>query len=121
MCSPSERMSPAEKSVYEYLNSRKVKCFYEFPVALFDEQKHIRLWYPDFYLPSLGVYLEVCGTEKDKKEKYRRQQLFKENDIPILFLHCYKEDTKWTVFLDNLIHELEKDRQLEAQKLMVDF
>ena len=39
--------------------------WYEFPVCIYDEKKRPRVWTPDFYIPKLGMFIEVCG-QKDR-------------------------------------------------------
>ena len=31
---------------------------------VFDDKNRPRFWLPDFYIPILGVYIEVCGSER---------------------------------------------------------
>lgn len=117
MDSKSKKRSPAEIMVKNYLKEKNILCVYNFPVALYDEQKKLRIWYPDYFLPSLGLYLEVCGTERDKNEKYRRERVYEENQIPILFIHYWKEIYTWKGWLENEIFRIENNRFVKAEKL----
>lgn len=117
MGSSSEKISPAEINVKNYLKEREIKFTYNFPVALYDEQAKLRIWYPDFYLPSLGIYLEVCGTEKDSLEKYRRKCVYEENEIPVHFIHYYKAESSWKGYFESEIQRIENNRLVESEKL----
>lgn len=108
---------PTEKNVAQYLKEKDVRWKYEFPVIVEDEDKKLRVWYPDFYLPDLGLFVEVCGSEKDKDEKYRRECIYKENDIAVVFLHYWKSDFKWKSFLETEVSSIERGRVYESKKL----
>jgi len=60
---------------------------YEFPVFIYDDKKRPRVWTPDFYIPKLGMYVEVCGA---KRQDYQfREKIYKENGYRVIFLHLY--------------------------------
>ena len=56
-------MTTAEKEVAELLKDLGIKWSYEHPVFVWEENKRPRVWAPDFYLISFGIYIEVCGSE----------------------------------------------------------
>jgi hypothetical protein len=107
---------PTEKNVAHYLDKKGIEYKYEVPICIIDEQNNQRIWYPDFYLPTLGIYLEVCGTPKDRIEKSRRKHVYKENQIPVVFLHYYKSDSKWKKYLEDEIEKIEDTRMNEFIK-----
>ena len=108
---------PTEKNVAQYLNLKGIRWKHNFPVIINDEDRNQRVWYPDFYLPDLGLFVEVCGTEKDKREKYRRACIYKENEISVVFLHYWKDDKQWKSFLETEINSIERGRVCESKKL----
>ena len=69
-------MTPAEKQVANLLKQYGILWHYERPVFVWDEQKRPRVWRPDFYLKSFGIYIEVCGSAQFDYE-YRRKILEK--------------------------------------------
>jgi hypothetical protein len=87
------RMTEAEKEVAMVLKKFGIQWSYEQPLFVWDENKRPRVWTPDFYLVHLGIYLEVCGSEKFDYE-YRRK-IFDRNGYLVIFLHVYKEKDKW--------------------------
>ena len=95
----------------------KKSVWYEVPICVHDEEGRLRIWYPDFYLPKLGIYIEVCGTERGRKEKIRRKHVFEENEIPVVFLHYYKSDKDWGRYLESEINSIERGRLYESKKL----
>lgn len=87
------RMTNAEKEVSSVLKELKIRWSFEQPVFVWDENKRPRVWTPDFYLIQFGVYIEVCGSKSFDYE-YRRKILDK-NGHRVIFLHLYKESSKW--------------------------
>jgi hypothetical protein len=60
---------------------------------------------PDFYLPNLGMYIEVCGSEKISYEY--REDIYRKNGYHVVFIHVYKEE-KWKNFLMKRIMTIEE-------------
>ena len=87
------RMTNAEREVANVLKELKIQWAYEQPVFVWDENKRPRVWAPDFYLIHLGIYVEVCGSEKFDYE-YRRR-IFNRNGYSVIFLHAYKSTSAW--------------------------
>jgi len=88
-----DRMTNAEKEVANVLKEFGIQWSYEQPVFVWDENKRPRVWAPDFYLTHFGVYIEVCGSEKFDYD-YRRR-IFDKNGHRVIFLHLYKDVSKW--------------------------
>ena len=63
-----------------------------------------RVWAPDFYLTSFGIYIEVCGSEHFDYD-YRRK-IFDNNGYRVIFLHLYKEPNKWKKYLMNYLEKI---------------
>nr|MDO8097731.1 hypothetical protein [Candidatus Njordarchaeota archaeon] len=73
-----------------------------------DEQELTRTWYPNFYLPKLGLYVEVCGAGRPDYE--RRKTILEKNSIPMAFLQTYKEQGMWKNYLLVRIKEVHECR-----------
>ena len=58
-----DKMTRCEKEVAKVLKGLGIKWSYDKPVFVWDENKRLRVWAPDFYLIPFGIYLEVCGSE----------------------------------------------------------
>ncbi len=56
-----DSMTQNERTVSEYLKAIGAWWEYERAVYLLDECGRPRVWCPDFYLPELGIYIEVMG------------------------------------------------------------
>ena len=109
-------MTDSEKEVANYLQQLKIWWQYEQPVYVQDEKKRPRVWSPDFYLPELGIYIEVCGS-KNFDYDYR-EGIYKKNRIPVVFIHKYKEKNNWQFYLRKRISEIHAYRESIVKKLL---
>jgi len=109
-------MEDSEKEVADCLRELDLWWVYEFPVFVYDEKKRPRVWTPDFYIPKLGMYIEVCGS-KDFDYKYR-EKLYRKNGYHVIFVHLYKERKKWKNYLVKRIMEIEEKRHDEVMKML---
>lgn len=109
-------MTDAEKQVAEYLRELNLWWVYEFPVFVYDDKDRPRVWAPDFFIPKLGMYVEVCGKER-RDYRYRRQ-IFKKNGYHVIFLRLYREEKEWKNHLVKMILELEEKRHDEVMNMI---
>lgn len=116
MASVYEDMTNAEKKVADCLQDLGLWWWYEFPVFVLDEKERPRVWTPDFYIPKLGMFIEVCGTKL--KDYDYREKIFKKNGYHIVFLHLYKKENKWEQYLVQKIMEIEEVRHSEIKKMI---
>lgn len=86
-------MTRFEKEVAEFLRDSGIFWEYEKPVYIWDKNRRPRVWTPDFFLVSFGIYVEVCGSESFDYEY--RKKVYRKNDYDVIFLHLYKESTRW--------------------------
>jgi len=103
-----EDMSPPELIVSRFLDELGLEWKHEYPVFILDEKERPRLWTPDFYLPKLGLFIEVCGSKRYNYEY--RIEMFKKNDFRIIFLHHYKDEEKWKRYLVERIKDIHRTR-----------
>ena len=116
MASVYEGMTNAEKKAACYLKELNLWWVYEFPVFVYDDKKRPRVWTPDFYVPRLGMYIEVCGKQRQDYEF--REKIYTENGYHVIFLHLYKEQNMWKKYLVKRIMEIEDLRHSEIEKMI---
>jgi DNA helicase-4 len=58
---PNQFKSAGERKIAEVLDKYGISFKYESPIIITDNDKKQRIWYPDFYLPQFGIYLEFYG------------------------------------------------------------
>lgn len=55
--------SAGEKKIADFLSEEHIHFLYEYPLAITDEDRKIRIWYPDFWLPELNIMVEYMGMK----------------------------------------------------------
>lgn len=90
-----EDMSKPEKEVSEFLKSKDIFWHYGHGVFVIDPEHHRpRVWTPDFYLPDLGLYIEVIGAPRKQTYEFRKMVYdHRDNRIPIIFVKTF--DRTW--------------------------
>lgn len=117
MSSIYQDMTNAEKEVAGFLRKLDLWWRFESPVFVYDEKDRPRVWTPDFYIPKLGMYIEVCGAERESDYSYRKR-IFKKNRYHVIFVQTYKERNRWKNYLIEKILEIEEERHTEVMKLI---
>jgi hypothetical protein len=119
MSSIYDDMTDSEKEVANYLTKLGFYWIYQFPIFVYDEKNRPRVWTPDFYIPKLGMYIEVCGSERF--DYGYREEIYRKNGYYVIFIHYYKEREKWKSYLVKRIIEIEELRHLEVTKMIDSF
>ena len=85
-----------------------------------------RIWTPDFFLPVLGIFIEVCGS--GDVDYYFRERVYDKNVCRVIFVHHYKEPEKWKSFLVQRLFDMQIKRLREtgnaiqrARKMGIEF
>lgn len=112
-------MSPPEEQVSEYLKNLGLSCIYQSPIFVYDDKNRPRVWTPDFYIPELGIYIEVCGSERFNYAF--RKKIYSKNGFSVIFIHFYKEKHRWKAYLVGKIKEIEEHRHNEAMNIIENF
>ncbi len=115
-------MKYSEIRVASYLKELGLHWIYESPVFVYDEKKRPRVWTPDFYIPKLGMYIEVCGGGKHINWEYR-QKIYRKHGFYVIFVHFYKERKdwkrkRWKNYLVKRIKEIEEKRHSDVIKMI---
>jgi hypothetical protein len=105
--------SAGERKVAEVFDKYGISYKYESPVLVHDDQNKPRIWYPDFYLPTLGVYVEYYGftgnpdydTLRKKKEQVYQNMGFQVVAVDPSVLH-----DKLDGYLINEIYRVQRMR-----------
>lgn len=103
-----ENMSNAELMVCKFLQSFSLWWDYEQAVFVTDDKNRPRVWTPDFYLPDLGIYIEVVGNDSNPNYDFRKI-IYNKNHIPIIFVYPYK-DEDWQYKLTSEITQIHQKR-----------
>ena len=118
------RGSEGERQLARMFTRYGVRFEYERPVAL-REQDRLRLWYPDFWLPDLDVYVEYLGRRpipgaREEHHAYK-QGVYAREGIACLFLGREDLTGNWPKevlrALTELVRERAADQEIEARRL----
>lgn len=101
-------MSKAEYMASQFLKQLNLYWVYEHPVYLLDDKGRPRVWTPDFYLPDLGLHIEIVGDGENPNYSWR-EMIYEMNHIPIIFVSIYKI-TNWQDYLIDKINEMHRSR-----------
>ena len=108
-----------KKYVFDSKCERKVATFLHEINIFWQPQPHIlvidsygkdRIVHPDLYLPDLGIYVEVCGRDREKYYN-EKKKMYNNNHIPIIFVQTYKGERKWKYFLISKLKQIQLQRQ----------
>jgi hypothetical protein len=109
-----DNMTYPERWVADYLqNSLDLRWQRETSVFVFDEKDRLRIWTPDFFIPNIGIYIEVCGKES-YNYKYRKK-IYEKNQINIIFLETYQHPNKWKTHLLTRLRDIERARYTKTE------
>jgi hypothetical protein len=121
-----ENMSQPEREVSELLDQLGIWWKYEYPLFVYDDVERPRIWTPDFYLPVLGIFVEVCGV--DREDYDYREGVYDKNVCRVIFVHHYKERERWKSFLVQRLFDMQVKRLREtglairrAQEMGIEF
>jgi len=109
-------MSESEREVAGYLKELGLYWNFESPIFVYDEKGRPRVWTPDFYIPKLGMHIEVWGSAE--RDYSYRERIYKMNGYNVIFVHAYKRQKDWKRFLVKRIIELEEQRHDEVMKML---
>ncbi|MCB9852795.1 MAG: hypothetical protein H6819_06845 [Phycisphaerales bacterium] len=87
-CSHAPYRSWGELQIAAALTRHSIPFDYEQPVAVVDNGQ-TRIWYPDFSLRGLGIYVEYCGRPNDpayQQSIERKQRVYQANGMTTLML-----------------------------------
>jgi hypothetical protein len=111
--------SKSEEQVAEFLDNLNIKYETQPKLTVMDDYNKERLVYPDFILPEFGIYLEVCGAKR-KKYYANKKRMYEKNQIPMIFVHTYKSENKWKLYLVSQTLQIQSYRQSKILSSLVD-
>jgi hypothetical protein len=105
--------SAGEKRIADVLNKYGIDFKYESPIAVFDRQNKLRIWYPDFFLPEYGIYLEFNGFEGNPNYDngiMLKNSAYKKNGINIIGITPSIQNGQLENYILNRIYGIQKQR-----------
>ena len=110
--------SQGERQIASFLDCHKIPFLYEHPLAIVDRGK-TRLWYPDFQLPTLGVFIEYGGRLSDAEYAQgwrRKKQVYLENRLSPVMLTASDLKGNWPMDLARMIESVLEERLADLRE-----
>ncbi len=105
--------STGERRIANILNKYGIDFKYESPVTVNDQQNNLRIWYPDFYLPEYGIYLEYNGINGNLDYdigKAKRESTYKGNGLEVINIGHHLQPCQLENHILNGIYGIQKKR-----------
>jgi len=105
--------SAGESKIAKILKKYGIDFKYESPVTVNDQQNNLRIWYPDFYLPEYGIYLEYNGINGNLDYdigKARRESTYKKNGLEVINIGHHIQPGQLENHILDGIYGIQKER-----------
>ena len=105
--------SQGEKKIAEFLSQYPLRFNYESGVMVYPEASQPRIWYPDFYLPDLGIYIEYYGIKGDKNYDQGisfKEKVYAKQNLPVIPIYPWMFQEDWQGYTFRKIESLTKRR-----------
>jgi hypothetical protein len=104
--------SEGERRIASFLNQCGVRYMYEAPVVVTQHGKQ-RIWYPDFHLPELGMYVEyygVVGSSDYDQGVRKKAEVYAASGLCVIPVYPDDLAKRWPDYLSNAIYETARKR-----------
>ena len=93
--------SEGERRIAYFLESNSIKYHYE-PALLINSDTKPRIWYPDFYLPEFGAYIEYFGLAG--KQNYddgikRKETQYSKAGLSVISVYPWTFAENWEEYI----------------------
>lgn len=107
--------SEGERKIAEFLDDYNIQYAYEQGVLVSDRHRN-RIWYPDFFLPEMGVYIEffgLAGNSDYDQGIQRKIHTYDSMGLDVIYVYPWNFTHNWQKYL---IDEIEQicQRRLET-------
>jgi hypothetical protein len=105
--------SAGEKKIAGILDKYGISFKYESPVIVIDNDKKQRIWYPDFYLPQFGIYLEFYGFKGNHdydNSRRIKEQVFKNLGYEVINIDTTVPKENIDNHIINQIYKVQRNR-----------
>jgi hypothetical protein len=113
--------SHGERQISGFLKEEKIHFVYEYPLAITDEDRKVRIWYPDFWLPELNIIIEYMGMKGKgdyDKANFRKKKIY--NALKIDFMEITPGllvKGNWKRFIAMKIISILRSKQQQVSKM----
>jgi hypothetical protein len=100
--------SEGERRIAYFLDANSIKYQYEQGILVNSNDEKLRIWYPDFYLPEFGTYIEYYGLagQKDYDQGIKvKQTAYSKIGMEVVSVYPWMFSENWQ---DYIMNELER-------------
>ena len=113
--------SEGERRIADFLDHYGIEYIYEAPTAVTQRNK-VRIWYPDFYLPEYGLYIEYYGRQGDSdydRGVAEKTAAYNASGLEVIPVYQHHLSSFWPDYLTREIREITQYRtDLVSAKLL---
>lgn len=105
--------STGERKIAVVLSKYGIPFNYESAIVVQDEQHKPRIWYPDFCLPTFGIYVEFYGHTGDPSYdsfRTKKEQVYKDVGVEVIAIDPSVPEHRLDSFLINQIYRVQARR-----------
>ena len=100
--------SEGERRIADFLESNSIKYHYEPGLLINETPQKPRLWYPDYYLPEFGAYIEyygLVGRQNYDQGIKRKETLYSKAGLEVIPVYPWTFNGNWQEYI---MKELER-------------
>ena len=104
----SNLKSEGERRIADFLESNSIKYHYEPPLLITSTCGKPRIWYPDYYLPEFGAYIEyfgLVGRQNYDEGIKAKETLYSKTGLAVIPVYPWTFNGNWQEYL---MKELER-------------
>ena len=94
--------SKGERRIAYFLDINSIKYQYEPGILVNSGEEKPRIWYPDFYLPEFGSYIEyygLVGQENYEKGIKTKERTYSEMGVDIISIYPWMFAENWQDYI----------------------
>jgi hypothetical protein len=108
--------SEGERRIADFLESNSIQYYYEPSLLIYPDHEKPRIWYPDFYLPEFGAYIEYFGPvghQHYDKGIATKETQYSKSGISVIPVYPWTFSENWREYimreLERITHRRYKD------------
>jgi hypothetical protein len=112
--------SEGERRIAYFLDANSIKYQYEPSILINSNDQKLRIWYPDFYLPEFGTYIEYYGLagQKDYDQGIEvKQTAYSKMEMEVVSVYPWMFSENWQDYIMNELKRstIRKYKNLKAK------
>jgi len=104
--------SEGERRIADFLEGNSIRYHYE-PALLVNSDQKPRIWYPDFYLPEFGAYIEyfgLVGIQNYDDGIKRKETLYSKAGLAVIPVYPWAFSENWEEYIMSELRRITIDR-----------